>query len=309
MYFAASSYNGGNKMFDRTTGSKFQNRQHVGEFTDISFDIALDDKGEEVETIEASLHFLKFGQGEPMILLHGLGQSMYPWRKCFWMLEESFTCYAIDLPGHGCSEKAGMAYAVEDFSLTLESFMMKKEIESAHIVTFGETAAYALDFAEQCPDKVKSLMLVSPMMERDNPKGKCFSPFAAASSRFLFSKKGFAQDLESWFFDTTLVDDSIINEYFIPFEDKEMRQILKIADQNYNDIEVKERILDITAPILIIRGSDDRLSPEIAQGFGGLPQLKAKAFTVRNCGWLVQEEKPDKLCAAISRFVELVDQQ
>jgi len=296
-------------MFDRTTGIKFQNRQHVGEFTDISFDIALDDRGDQIETVEASLHFIKFGQGEPLILLHGLGQSIYTWRKCFWMLEESFTCYALDLPGHGCSEKAGMAYAVEDFSLTIESFMMKQGIKNAHIVTFGETAAYALDFAQQRPDMVKSLMLVSPMIERDNPKGKCFSPFVASSSRFLFSIKGFASDLESWFFDKTLVDDNIINEYFIPFEDKEMRQILKIADSNYNDIEVKERLLDIKAPILIIRGSEDRLSPELNEGFGGLPLLKAKAFTVRNCGWLVQEEKPDKLCAAISRFAELVEQQ
>lgn len=296
-------------MFDRSSGNRFQNRQHIGEFTEISFDIASDEEGAQIETVNASLHFLKFGEGEPLLLLHGLGQSIFTWRKCFWMLEEDFTVYALDLPGHGCSEKAGMAYAVEDFSLAIESFMIKQGLESAHIVAFGETATFALDFAEQNPDMAKSLVLVSPLLERDDPKGKCYSPFIASCSRFMFSKKSFAADLDSWFFDKTLASDFVINEYYLPFEDKALRQILKIAYANYNDIEVKENITKITAPMLIVRGIDDRLSPEMENGLGGLPLLRAKAFSVRNCGWLVQEEKPEKLCAAIQQFVSLTNQE
>ena len=142
-------------MFDRASSNSFKNRKSVGEFTDISFEIAAESDRSQIETIEASIHFLKFGEGEPLILLHGLGQSLYTWRKMFWMLENDFEVYAIDLPGHGCSEKAAMAYAVEDFSLSIETFMMKQGIESAHIVAFGEAVTYAMDLAEQSPEKVR----------------------------------------------------------------------------------------------------------------------------------------------------------
>lgn len=292
-------------MFDRASSNSFKNRKSVGEFTDISFEIAAESDRSQIETIEASIHFLKFGEGEPLILLHGLGQSLYTWRKMFWMLENDFEVYAIDLPGHGCSEKAAMAYAVEDFSLSIETFMMKQGIESAHIVAFGEAVTYAMDLAEQSPEKVRSMILVSPMIEADDPKGKCFSPFIASCSRFMFSQKNFDMDLESWFFDKTLVTDELLDEYFLPYRDREMKALLKVAAANYNDIEVREGIGGIEAPMLIVRGVNDKLSPPMDRGLGRLPGLRAKGFSLRNCGWLVQEEKPEKLCAAIKQFISV----
>ena len=119
----------------------------------------------------------------------------------------------------------------------------------------------------------------------------------------MFSQKNFDMDLESWFFDKTLVTDELLDEYFVPYRDREMKALLKVAQANYNDIEVKENIGDVQAPMLIIRGVNDKLSPPMDQGLGGLPGLRAKAFSIRNCGWLVQEEKPEKLCAAICQFV------
>ena len=292
-------------MFDRASSNSFKNRKSVGDFVDISFEIASESDRSQIESIEASIHYLKFGEGEPLLLLHGLGQSLYTWRKLFWMLEKNFEVYAIDMPGHGCSEKAAMAYAVEDFSLSIETFMMKLGIESAHIVAFGEAATYAMDLAEQSPDKVRSLILVSPLIESGDDRGQCFSPFIASCSRFMFSQKNFDMDLESWFFDKTLVTDELLDEYFFPYRDKEMKALLKVAGANYNDIEVKENIIDIEAPMLIVRGTNDKLSPPMDQGLGGLPGLRAKAFNIRNCGWLVQEEKPEKLCAAINQFISI----
>ena len=46
----------------------------------------------------------RFGEGPPLLLLHGLMTSSYSWRYTFEELGKQFTCYAPDLPGAGHSE-------------------------------------------------------------------------------------------------------------------------------------------------------------------------------------------------------------
>ena len=47
------------------------------------------------------LHYLKIGQGPPILLLHGGRTWLYTFRNNIAPLAEHNTVYALDFPGHG----------------------------------------------------------------------------------------------------------------------------------------------------------------------------------------------------------------
>lgn len=65
----------------------------------------------------ARVHVRRFGEGPPLLLLHGLMTSSYSWRYVLAPLGERFTCYAPDLPGNGKSEPCvDTSYAPESLA-------------------------------------------------------------------------------------------------------------------------------------------------------------------------------------------------
>ena len=50
------------------------------------------------------VHYLTMGSGEPLLLVHSVGQSIYTWRKLMPILAENYCVVAIDLPGFGYSD-------------------------------------------------------------------------------------------------------------------------------------------------------------------------------------------------------------
>src|SRR5918993_1172454 len=59
------------------------------------------------------------GEGEPLLLLHGVyaGASSFEFRKNFQALSESFRVYALDLLGCGMSERPSRRYVPKDVAM------------------------------------------------------------------------------------------------------------------------------------------------------------------------------------------------
>ncbi|MFQ3336806.1 MAG: esterase, partial [Flavobacteriales bacterium] len=49
------------------------------------------------------LNFKKFGEGKPLIILHGLFGSLDNWQTLGKVLAEKYTVYLVDLRNHGKS--------------------------------------------------------------------------------------------------------------------------------------------------------------------------------------------------------------
>jgi haloacetate dehalogenase len=59
----------------------------------------------DIETAGATIHLVKGGTGEPLLLLHGYPQTHLIWHKIAPRLAEHFTVVAPDLRGYGDSSK------------------------------------------------------------------------------------------------------------------------------------------------------------------------------------------------------------
>ncbi len=296
-------------MFEKMESSDFVNREHLGDYLEVEFDAYADDKGaNEVETVKAAIHYYHNGEGDNIILLHGIGQSLYTWRRNFEVLIEKYSVYALDLPGHGYSSKPHISYSVEEFALAIEAFMDKLNIEKASFVAMGESAGYLLDFAEHNPDMVEKMIFVSPVINSHGGgilKSKVLnSVLGSISNKMTVTPQTIRAILEDCYFDRTLITNKVVEEYHNFFIEKEQKIIYKLCMANYDDEDTIAAAYTIKKPALVIFGNDDKITGGKDSDFKRISLENANMLNVRNCGYFVHEEKPEKANEAILEFLK-----
>jgi pimeloyl-ACP methyl ester carboxylesterase len=105
------------------------------------------------------LHYLVVGQGEPVLLLHGFGQSSHMWRPLMRELAKDHTVIAADLRGSGQSD-AKDDYTKSSLARDVHALMNGLGYNRVSIVghDIGLMVAYA--YAAQFPGEVKSIALL-----------------------------------------------------------------------------------------------------------------------------------------------------
>ena len=109
------------------------------------------------------LHYLVAGQGEPVLLLHGFGQSSHMWRPLMRELAKSHTVIAADLRGSGQSN-AAEGYTKSAMARDMQALMKGLGHDKVSIVghDIGSMVAYA--YAAQFPGEVKSIALLDAFL-------------------------------------------------------------------------------------------------------------------------------------------------
>ena len=69
------------------------------------------------------IHYMDEGDGEPLVLVHTIGQSIYTWRCLYASLTQHYRVIAVDMPGFGYSSRPDVySYTIEEQSKALELF-------------------------------------------------------------------------------------------------------------------------------------------------------------------------------------------
>jgi pimeloyl-ACP methyl ester carboxylesterase len=111
------------------------------------------------------LHFSDTGQGDPVLLLHGLGASSYAWRYVIPDLAKNNRVIALDLKGFGLSDKPrDDKYSLFDQADLVDQFIEKHDLKNLTLVghSFGGGIALALaikDHKRRHP-RLKKLILI-----------------------------------------------------------------------------------------------------------------------------------------------------
>jgi pimeloyl-ACP methyl ester carboxylesterase len=105
------------------------------------------------------------GSGERSILLvHGWGASMYMWREWFEPLASAgYRVLAIDLPGHGLSDKPdeSRAYRLESLSAMVREVIDLERLSTINVVAQSMGGSIMLEVARG-DDRIRNLALVNP---------------------------------------------------------------------------------------------------------------------------------------------------
>lgn len=96
-----------------------------------------------------------------MILIHGIAQYVEFWNSAINALTPYHRVYALDLLGHGKTDKPlDKSYTIDDFSQFVNEFMIALGIEKAHIVGHLLGGAISIRFALNHTAAVDRLVLV-----------------------------------------------------------------------------------------------------------------------------------------------------
>jgi pimeloyl-ACP methyl ester carboxylesterase len=106
------------------------------------------------------------GAGAPPILLvHGWGASIYMWRDWFAPLAAAgFRPLAVDLPGHGLSDKPSEpgAYTLDAQVAVLRELLVAEGLVGVRLVAQSMGASIVLELAMREPAMVGAMVLVNP---------------------------------------------------------------------------------------------------------------------------------------------------
>lgn len=288
-------------MAESYQGQLFINNAQVGEHIEIMLP-GFENKGE-----RTTLHYLESGVGEPLILVHSLGQSLYTWRNVFADLSENYRVLAFDLPGHGYSGRPeSFAYSMDEMAWLIKQFMDAKGIQSAHFIGFSFGAIYMLRFLTLYPQCVANCIAISPggltqQMPRlfHNMKNPLLSVFA----RNLFSAGDVRRHLQSCVFNAEIVDDRMVQQYYDPLADGLSREALMYALQNFDLDLVADGLTGVNHEVTVLWGREDPWRPLTSSVyFQGVLQA-GRYYMLRQTGHLLQEENPDKFLEAVFSYI------
>jgi pimeloyl-ACP methyl ester carboxylesterase len=118
-------------------------------------------------SVRAGGHVLAYQEvgpsdGPAVILLHGLASDGNTWDKALGLLAaRGLRVIAVDLLGHGESDKPDNDYLLSDFAESLAGFMNAIGVRSATLCGHSFGGAIAMYFGTRYPDRVDRVVLVS----------------------------------------------------------------------------------------------------------------------------------------------------
>ena len=256
-----------------------------------------------------------------VLLVHGWGASMYMWRDWFAPLAAAGRrVVAVDLPGHGLSDKPTDLgrYTLASLVGVLREVIELRALETPDIVAQSMGGTIALAAAVRGVAPVGRLVLVNPA---------CFGLVSALrlARRVtpLATKPVVDRLVPRWvvarghrlvFGDPSLITDEDIDQYWAPSQfPGYARAMLRLVHEfSWDRPSVRVMVSRLrslappTAPPLVVLGTRDRLvlgahAYATALRAAGAP---LEIFESEGGGHAVNEERPDEVLDVVRRFLQ-----
>jgi 3-oxoadipate enol-lactonase len=106
-----------------------------------------------------TLHYVSYGEGPPVVFLHGLGGSSNVWHGVMQAMKQHHHCVAVDLRGHGRSQGRGK-FSIEGWAKDLQKLIRHLELPAVTLVGHSAGTLIAQYLAQTSPETCDQLVLV-----------------------------------------------------------------------------------------------------------------------------------------------------
>jgi pimeloyl-ACP methyl ester carboxylesterase len=251
------------------------------------------------------------GDGEPVVLIHGLFVDHSTWSGASAALKTEFRLIAPDLPGFGESEKPSPSrfpYGVEAFAEAIADLYAGLELGRAAVVGHGLGGAIALTLAARHPELVQRLVLLDALCydaPLDLRRRVALMPVLGS---VVFKQLWGRATFRSYFRDAMFsngsgISNERIDHYYSIFNSPAARgSALSTLRSTMDTRAVEAQTTRIHTPTLVIWGRRDKLYPP-ALGQRLAREIRGAGFEVLDSGHAVHEERPSEVASVISRFL------
>lgn len=260
--------------------------------------------------------YLTAGSGDPMVLLHGLGESATSWRPVMSRLAGSHALYAPTLPGHGDSAKPLADYTPEFFEGWVEHFLGALKLPRATLVGASLGGLVALRLALSQPRPVSALVIVDSA-----GLGRAINPFQS-----LLSVPGLGELAVAWgktplgAWQRSFLRAAVMfrNPLRVPpdwfAEQRRLAQVPGAMDRliaanravvglRGQRVRLSKQLGKLAVPTLVVWGARDRVVP-VRQARAAIEHVpEGELVVLPDCGHLPHLERPDRFAAALEEFM------
>ncbi len=189
------------------------------------------DVGKRIDIGDAEIYYEVYGSGEPLLLLHGNGESINSFREQIEPLSRQFKVIAVDSRGQGNSiNRFKGDYTYELFASDMKRLLDSLGLEKVNVLGWSDGGNTGLAMSIRYPDYVKKLAVMG---------ANAFSGENAIDAEVIKIFKDRSQKLNE------KSDDELVNQK-------------KLADLVLHQPNITEQQLEtIKVPVLVMAGEND----------------------------------------------------
>jgi pimeloyl-ACP methyl ester carboxylesterase len=241
---------------------------------------------------EAGFDYVEEGQGEPIILLHGLFGALSNWAPVLKYFQKKFTVIIPLIPIYTVSQ---VDPSIEGLTKFIADFIEFKKLKNVHLIGNSLGGHIALFYTLNYPHQTKSMVLTGSSGLFEAGMGQSFP---------RRSNKDFIRErVEYTFYSPQTATPELVNEVFdIVNDNSKALRIVKIARSAQRQ-NLAHRLHEIKCPTLLIWGLNDNITPvPVAHEFHRNIQNSQLAFIDR-CGHAAMMEQPERFNLLTEKFL------
>lgn len=270
----------------------------------------------EVKIDGARIVYADMGQGKPVVLLHGLGGSLFDWRHITPDLAQRGCRVLVpDMLGSGESDAPEDAdYSVREHARRMVALLDHLGIKRASFVGNSYGGGVSLMVATEWPDRVEKLALLDAACYPDGMPLDYYLLYAACQVpevpekviEMLPPEPVACLLLRRLYYDTSLLTRDVVRSYAVEAAPSSHRRALVKMVRAIKPSKLGShlaKVKKIDRPAMVIWGEHDEIFP-VALGRRLAKHLGTRCEVIANAGHLPHMEQPEKVVPLLAEFLK-----
>ncbi len=222
------------------------------------------------------------GEGEPVVLVHGLSGSTRWWTRNVPAIAERHRVYLVDLPGFGAMRRLRRRFVLAEATAWLSAWMETVGVNRTHLVGHSMGGYVCLRLAARSPEAVHRLVLVAPA--------------GVPAGRSMWG-----------YFVPLLLAGRHATPSFLPLLVRDALRMGPVtlwrAARDLLAEDVREDLRSIEAPTLLLWGENDPLIPPAVGDLLREEIVDSRLLILEKAAHVPMFDRPDEFNAALLAFL------
>ncbi len=243
--------------------------------------------------------FIARGEGEPLLLIHGVGLNAEAWMPQIEALSAAHRVIALDMLGHGGSVAPPEPASLDDYVSQARRLLDDLGIPAANVAGHSMGGLVAMGLAIGAPQRVKRLAVLNSVYQRESSAREAVK--ARAARLAAGEAQGFEETLSRWF-----------GEEPSPLRDRVAAMLAATSREGYaaaygvfaeGDTAFSGQLSQILCPALFATGSEDPNStPAMAEAMARAA-LRGRSAVLHGQRHMMNLTAPDDTNALLASWL------
>ncbi len=255
------------------------------------------------------LNYHEQGEGEPVLLVHGITTYSFIWRKVVPLLTGNYRVIAVDLLGCGDSDKPlDVVYSLPNHVEMLKKMLDVLDLGRVHLVGHDVGGGIGQIMSVRYPEKLIDLSLINSVGHDFWPVQPIIAmrtPIVRQLAMATLDIGAFRLLVRRGLYHKEALTEELMELFWKPMHDKTGRRgFLHFANCLNNDhlVEIENALRLLQTPTLIVRGDGDLYLSEAINLKLHRDIPGSRLVRIATGGHFIQEDEPEQVADALLQF-------